>query len=248
MQPAAQASTILPGMSYAVPLAFGLAASAATALGGLLALRLAERIALLLAATAGIVLGVALLDLLPEALAFGTGMYTPRTLLACTAIGFSVYLMLARMLAGAKGGARWQAHLGPASLTLHSLLDGIGMGLAFQIAPDVGWVVALAVLTHDVADGVNSVSLALAASRHATALRWLIANALAPLIGVALGLAVQLPGWLLAPLLACFAGVFLYIGACELVPRSLARDPRLRTTVCLVAGVLLMLVVTRLAE
>ncbi|WP_267394460.1 MULTISPECIES: ZIP family metal transporter [unclassified Sphingomonas] len=248
MHPAAQATTILPGTAVAIPLLFGLAASAATALGGLLALRLADRIAPLLAATAGIVLGVAFFDLLPEALSFGAGMYSARTLLTGAALGFSAYLLLARLLAGAKRTAHWQAHLGPASLTLHSLLDGLGMGLAFQIAPEVGWVVALAVLTHDVADGVNSVSLALAASQQKTALRWLIANALAPLAGVALGLAVQLPGWVLAPLLACFAGVFLYIGACELVPRSLARDSRLRTTLCVVAGVMVMLVVTHLAH
>ena len=52
-------------------------------------------------------------------------------------------------------------HLGPASLTAHSLLDGLGIGLAFQVAPAIGVVVAVAVLAHDVADGVNTVTLSL---------------------------------------------------------------------------------------
>jgi hypothetical protein len=42
--------------------------------------------------------------------------------------------------------------------------------------------------------------------------------------------------------------VFLYIGAIELVPRSLARDGRLRTTVQVLAGIGLMLVITLVAE
>ena len=51
-----------------VPLAFGFAAMLATLAGGLLALRLRHRIGLVLGVTAGIVVGVALFDLVPEAL------------------------------------------------------------------------------------------------------------------------------------------------------------------------------------
>ncbi|GAA3270441.1 hypothetical protein GCM10020258_44250 [Sphingomonas yabuuchiae] len=51
-----------------VPLAFGFAAMLATLAGGLLALRLRNRIGLVLGVTAGIVVGVALFDLVPEAL------------------------------------------------------------------------------------------------------------------------------------------------------------------------------------
>ena len=61
------------------------------------------------------------------------------------------------------------------------------------------------------------------------------------------GLLVRVPDQLLAPLLASFAGAFLYIGACELIPRSHLRDPRLRVTIASVAGVLLMMAVTHWA-
>jgi zinc transporter ZupT len=231
-----------------MPLGFGIAASLATVLGGVLALRMAGRLTLLLAIAAGVVLGVAFFDLLPESLEFGERSYSHRAVLTCAALGFTGYLLLTRLLASAGRSTGWQVHLGPASLTLHSFLDGLAMGLAFQIAPEIGGLVAVAVLTHDVADGMNTVSLALAASHQRTAFRWLVANGLAPITGVVAGLLIRLEAWVLAPLMAVFGGVFLYIGACELVPRSLARDGRLRTTLGVLAGVALILVMTAIAK
>ena len=69
-------------------------------------------------------------------------------------------------------------------------------------------------------------------------------NGAAPVLGVLLGLSIAVPPVMLAPLMGMFAGVFLYIGACELLPRSYARDPRLRTTLASLAGMMLMFVVT----
>lgn len=227
---------------------FGVAASAATLLGGMLAFRLAERMTALLAVSAGIVLGVAFLDLLPEALRSGAATYSDRTILTYAAAGLAAYLLLTRLFASAERRTAWHAHLGPASLTLHSFLDGLGIGLAFQIAPGIGWMVAVAVLTHDLADGVNTVSLALASTRRQTAIRWLVLNGAAPLVGVAVGLLVRVPQTMLAPIMAIFAGVFVYIGAVELVPRSLARDGRMRTTWQVLGGIAVMLAVTLLAE
>ena len=236
------------GGGVATPLAFGLAASAATLAGGLLGLKLARRIVLVLGLTAGIVLGVALFDLVPEALALGAPTLGARAVLAWVAGGIGGYMVFERLLGGVRGAGRWRAHLGPATLTLHSFIDGLGIGVAFQVSPQVGWLVALAVLTHDVADGVNTVSLCLAAERHRAARGWLLVNGAAPLLGVVAGLVLHVPQPLLAPMMAVFAGVFLYIGACELVPRSHALDPRLRTTLASLAGMALMFVVTALAH
>jgi zinc transporter ZupT len=232
-----------------LPLAFGVAASAATLLGGALALRFQQRITLVLGLAAGVVLGVALFDLLPEALELGSGTHSPRAMLGYVALGLGGYLLLARSSITAQNGpSSWRAHLGPASLTLHSFLDGMGIGLAFQVSADIGWMVALAVLTHDIADGVNTVSLSLTGAKPGSARRWLVANGAAPLLGVCVGLSTRLPDLVLAPLMAAFAGIFLYIGACELLPRSYARDPRLRVTIASLAGVLLMLLITHWAR
>lgn len=231
--------------SATTPIAFGLAASGATLLGGVLGIRMAHRIVLVLGLTAGVVLGVALFDLVPEALSLGL---SPRAALAWVGSGLGCYMLFERALGGAASVRTWRAHLGPATLTLHSFLDGMGIGLAFQVSPAAGGMVALAVLTHDLADGVNIVSLCLAAERHAAARRWLLVNGLAPLAGVLLGLVLRVPSSLLAPLMAVFAGIFLYIGACELVPRSYALDSRLRTSVASLAGMALMFAVTVFAK
>ena len=62
------------------------------------------------------------------------------------AVGLGLYMLLDRILGRSqKLPARWRAHLGPATLTLHSLMDGMGIGLAFQIDARAGWLVALAV-------------------------------------------------------------------------------------------------------
>jgi ZIP family zinc transporter len=231
-----------------LPILFGAAASAATLAGGLLALRMRQRIVLVLGLTAGVVLGVAIFDLVPEALELGRGWSSPRLLVGWLAVGLGLYMLLDRVLGRTERlPARWRAHLGPATLTLHSFMDGVGIGLAFQIDKQAGWLVALAVLTHDIADGVNTVSLCLAAQAEDAARRWLVLNGAAPLLGVLTGLSIAISPAMLAPLLAIFAGVFLYIGACELVPRSHALDPRLRTTLASLAGMALMFVVTNVA-
>ena len=232
-----------------VPLMFGIAATIATLGGGILALRLRHRAVLVLGVTAGIVLGVAVFDLIPEAMEQARGQWTPRALIAFVALGLGSYMLVERLLVRGRWlPDTWRGHLGPATLTLHSLMDGMGIGVAFQVDAHAGWLVALAVLTHDMADGVNTVSLCMAARSEVAARRWLIVNSLSPIAGVLLGSAITLPAGTLAPLMAGFAGVFLFIGACELVPRSYALDPRLRTTLASLAGMGLMFVVTSIAR
>lgn len=231
------------------PILFGIAAALSTLVGGLLALRLKDRIVLVLGLTAGVVLGVALFDLLPDAISRARGLWHPRDLIAFAAVGLGGYMLLDRTMHHAAWlPARWRVHLAPATLSLHSLMDGMGIGLAFQIDTRAGWLVALAVLTHDLADGINTVSLCLAARSDAAARRWLGLNSAAPVLGVLLGLGIQVPTVMLAPLMGVFAGVFLYIGAVELLPRSYARDPKLRTTLASLAGMVLMYVVTTIAH
>lgn len=230
-----------------MPVLFGAAASVATFLGGLLALRLGRHIALVMALTAGVVLGVALFDLLPEALTIAAGVYAVRTVLAALGAGFAAYMVADRFLATRPAASLLRPHLGPASLTLHSFLDGMGIGLAFQVSTATGGVIALAVLAHDLSDGVNTVGLALAGSRREDARRWLVANAAAPLAGVVAGGLVQVPTSVLALLLAVFAGMFLYIGSCELLPRSHAGKPSAWTTIATLAGMAMMFGVVTVA-
>jgi zinc transporter ZupT len=192
------------------------------------------------------VIGVALFDLTPEALQLGAHGFSAATVLGAIGAGFCGYMLLERTLRAAaegKGG-----HLGPASLTLHSLVDGLGIGLAFQIAPAIGAVVAVAVLAHDIADGINTVTLSLSGGGGTARARgWLIADAAAPLVGIGLTRLFSVPAATLGLAVALFAGFFLYIGASELAPASHRALPRVGTSLATTAGMAAIWLVVRLA-
>ena len=227
----------------------GFATGAATLLGGALALRLRTRIRLILGLSAGAVIGVAMFDLLPEALALAGKARPALDTFGFVVAGFAAYMLIDRFLQALTAGRRGhRGHFGAASLTVHSFLDGLGVGLAFQVSAPVGTVLALAVLAHDFSDGVNTVNLSLAGSASPRAARlWLIADALAPLAGIlaARSLVVDQPQ--LAGLLAVFAGVFLYIGASELLPESHNQHPYLWTSIATIIGICLIYAAVRLA-
>ena len=194
-----------------------------TLVGGLVALQLGRNIRFVTGLSAGAVVGLALFELIPEAAQLWTGASGFRAVMLSVGVGFCLYMAATQGLERFASGAS-SRHLGAASLTLHSFFDGLSIGLAFKVSPDVGIAVAVAVLAHDFCDGVNTVSIALHGASQAArrfALRWLCANAAAPLSGIALASLAPLDASTFAPLAAGFAGAFLYIGAAELLPRSL---------------------------
>jgi ZIP family zinc transporter len=230
-------------------LLLGLATGAMTLAGGALALGLAGRLHLILGFSAGAVIGVALLDLMPECMALqAPGGAT--TVAGLMAVGFFVYLSVDRvLLAVSKGDPSHRGHFGAGALATHSLLDGLGIGLGFQASASVGLVIAAAVLAHDLADGVNTVGVSLDGSRSPrVARRWLLVDAAAPIAGIALSRFVVLPQRGLAVVLGLIAGAFLYIGASELLPESHHRHPRPWTTIATGLGLGLIWLVVRLAE
>ena len=236
-------------------LLIGLAAFAATLAGGLLALRLRQRLHLILGFSAGAVVGVALFDLLPEALSLAQGRFGAATVTTALAGGFLGYLLLDRALfmhghgmPGA-GPASRRGALGAGSLCVHSFIDGLSIGLAFKVSVPVGAAVAVAVVVHDLSDGINTVSLILRnRGGERSALRWLLADALAPLAGAAATLLVAPAGPALGLGLAVFAGFFLYIGASDLVPESYRGYPQRWTTAMTLLGAAVIFIGVRLAQ
>jgi zinc transporter ZupT len=128
--------------------------------------------------------------------------------------------------------------LPPISLIIHSTLDGLAIGLAFQAGGSIGAIVLVAVLAHDFADGMNVVTLALdAAHGERLAIGLLVLDAIAPLAGAALSTVVAVSPGSLGLLLATFGGVFIAVGAGHLLPESQHRDPRRGPALVALAGV-----------
>jgi ZIP family zinc transporter len=230
-----------------IALALGFAALIATLLGGLFALRYQDKLHLILGFSAGAVLGVALFDLLPESFSLAGKHYAAATVTLFVAAGFFTFLFLSRVLllhpedeahAGHDHGhAHRQGTLGAASLSLHSFLDGVGIGLAFKVSTTVGAVVAAAVLAHDFSDGINTVTVILKnRGKGIRALRWLLLDAIAPVLGVASTYLFTLSDTHLGIVLSVFCGFFLYIGASDLLPESHHRHPKVLTGLMNIAG------------
>src|ERR671927_160938 len=166
-----------------VALVLGASAVLATTLGGAFALRRADQLHLILGFSSGAVLGVALFDLLPESIDLTRGHSSTATVTLLVAAGFFAFMFLSRVLLlhpeseddDDHGHAHAAGSLGAASLSLHSFLDGIGIGLAFKVSTAVGAIVAAAVLAHDFSDGINTVTVVLRnRGRGILAFRWLL--------------------------------------------------------------------------
>jgi zinc transporter ZupT len=230
-------------------IAIGIVTSAVTYAGGTIAFRLKDRLPLIMGLAAGIVVGVSLFDLLPEALHIGAQYYGPQILFAAVALGMVIYMAIDRVLAVLPPNcARARRHLAPASLTLHSLSDGLGIGITFHLSSTAGIVMAIGVLTHDVADGINTLTLSLIGNSIAVTRRWLIANSLAPIVGVLVATQIDIGNRVLAPLLAMFGGAFLYIGACQLIPRRLATNRSASAAITIAAGMAFIYTVLSIAR
>ena len=211
----------------AIPLA-GLAMIAILA-GGAVAMRLSHSLPTVVALSGGIVVAVALLEVLPEAI---EGIGDAHDALPLVAVGFLAFFLLERVLVlhhrDDPEQARAHDHvgvLGALGLSLHTFTDGVGIGLAFSVNAETGFLVLLAVVSHGFADGLNTVSFVMSQSGdRSRAKRWLRIDALAPLAGAAVGSLVAVSDQTLGYFLAVYAGFFLYMGATDLLPAAHAHE------------------------
>jgi zinc transporter ZupT len=215
-----------------------------TSVGGLFALRFRNYLPFILSFTAGVLLGVVSFDILPEifALAQQHGQDATGAMIALV-VGFLLFHSLEKLIVAhhTEEGEDPTPHhpqvgvLAALALAGHSFMDGVGIGLAFQVSEAVGILVALAVIAHDFCDGLNTVSLMLIhhnPPRRSVAM--LTLNALMPLCGAVSTLALRVPPSILLLYLGVFAGFLLYIGASDILPAAHAA-PRPSLTLSLIA-------------
>ncbi|HET7053596.1 MAG TPA: ZIP family metal transporter [Solirubrobacterales bacterium] len=197
----------------------------ATLIGGRIALRLSHTLPTVIALTGGVVIAVALFDVLPEGID-SVGDANKATLLV--AIGFLTFFFAERALVlhHRDDPEEARAHervgvLGAFGLSIHSFIDGLGIGLAFSLNSTTGFLVFIAVISHDFADGLNTVSFVLSQSGdRAQAAKWLRIDAIAPLLGAIVGSFASVPDETLGYILCIYSGFFLYMGATDLLPEA----------------------------
>ncbi len=228
--------------------------------------RLSDRLThLLLGFSAGILGGLATLDILPEA--FRTAGELPANLqLPAQAVplalgaGFLTLLLVERHLLGgrAEHGHAEDGHpihpfgtLAVSALTVHGTMDGFVIPLGLELAaitgnPAIGTVIVLAVAVHQIPDSFAALSVAIASghSRKSVA-AYVLATAMDTPIGIVLGVAFLGAGQAWLPLgLGFSAGTFLFVSAADLVPELQHRARSGIVTFSILAGFLLILGLT----
>jgi zinc transporter ZupT len=234
-------------------LAVGFAAVAffSTLAGGFAALRWPGRVQALAALAGGVVLGAAFFDLLPDAIkrAAEINLSAQIPVGACL-VGFLGFYTLERFLHHhhEEGEAPDRAGLfGASGFVVHSVFDGLAIGLGFRIDSTLGFLVAAAVIGHDFSDGLNTVSYMVTHRQPAGRSRMLlVADALAPILGALFASFVPVPDAVFPVAIGFFSGLFIYAASNTLLPRAreLAPVTGLPLTI---GGAAVMFLITRLA-
>lgn len=239
-----------PGLMLFMPIILASVTLTSTGLGGIAAFRFRDHLHMLLGFSSGAVIGVALFDLIPEVFALDGGPLH----MTIAAAGFLVFLGLERYTAMHRThehlhtATPYEQELGvltAGGLCLHSFLDGVAIGVGFQTSRQLGLLIAFGIIAHDISDGLNTVTVVLAHGNPRRRARfWLAVDMIAPVLGAAATLLVNLNG-LLPWVLAFFAGSFLYIGASDLLPEAKEDDSPL-VGVAMAAGMLAIFLTTRM--
>jgi zinc transporter ZupT len=242
-----------------MPVLVALLTVVSTALGGIVALRSSDRLHLVLGFAAGVMLGLVAFDLLPELFDLSTVhvLGVPAPMVAFAA-GFLLLHVVERSVAmhGAHE-SEYETHhhhnpqVGLASalaLSAHSFLDGVGIGLAFQVNNGVGLAVSIAVISHDFADGLNTVTvMRMHGNDRRRTVALLVTDAVAPVLGALSTLFFSVGDHVLALYLGGFAGFLLYLATADILPEAHARHPSRLTLVSTVGGVAMMWLVVGLS-
>lgn len=224
-----------------------------TAAGGALALRSRDRLHLVLGLAAGLLLGLVAFDLIPEIFRLNTSVVGGVPLVSLALVGGFLALHIAEHTFGAHepvesdyGHNHEHTHnvagtLGALAMAGHIFLDGMALGVAFQVSNALGLAVFIATIGHAFSDGLNTVSLLIKSGHwNSRAIFLLFVDAIMRLSGAALGSYVALSDRTLGIYLAIFAGFVIYLSTSHILPEAHARHSSRYTLLFTAIGVVAM--------
>ena len=216
---------------------------------------------LMLGFSAGVLGGVTFVDILPEA--FNVAETSGLTLYVSFGVATGFFLLFLEeryLLAISESHHSGQFHihenrtvlnprhgpLGLSALTIHGFMDGVVIPVSFSAGPQVGTVVTLAVVIHQIPDSFAALSLALGTTQtRSKALMYVVLTALDTPVGIGLGVALVSLGSFMIPLgLGLTAGTFIYVVASDLVPELQHRTKSPLVALSMALGFMLVAAVT----
>jgi ZIP family zinc transporter len=235
---------------------FSIATFLSTYFGGTLAVKLKNKLHLIMGFTAGVLLGVVFFDIFPEIVAqIREFNFNPTEVMVALVVGFLLFHIFEKTLLihhGHEDDYAEHKHpqvgvLSALALAGHSFMDGVGIGLGFQVNPAVGVLVAVAVISHDFTDGMNTVVLMLSNKNSVgKARKFLFLDAIAPVLGAVSTLFFSVSPHFLVLYLGFFAGFLLYIGASDILPEAHSKNSSLKLIGLTIVGVLFVFIISRI--
>ncbi|MDR3643082.1 MAG: ZIP family metal transporter [Candidatus Doudnabacteria bacterium] len=228
-----------------------------TIFGGLVAVKYKSKLHLIMGFTAGVLLGVVSFDIFPEIITrVAEGGYKPIEPMIALVAGFLIFHILEKVIVihhGHEGDYAEHKHphvgiLSALALAGHSFMDGVGIGLGFQVNPAVGLLVAVAVISHDFTDGMNTVTLML--TNHNSDKKskmFLLLDAITPIFGALSTLLFTVSSHFLILYLGFFAGFLLYIGVSDILPEAHSKHSSFQLIGLTLLGVVLIFFISRVA-
>ena len=234
---------------------FSIATFFSTFLGGFFAVKFKDRIHLIMAFSAGVLLGVVSFDLLPEIFeqAKTNKFATTEAMIALMGGFFLFHVLEKTILIHYAHEKDYVLHKHPQvgvisalALVGHSFMDGLSIGFGFQVSAVAGMLVALAVILHDFTDGMNTITLMLAYKNSLQKSKWfLLLDSLAPVLGAAATLFLRVSPHFLYLYLGFFAGFLIYIGASDTLPEAHSNRSSFKLIGLTLSGALLIFLITR---
>jgi zinc transporter ZupT len=234
------------------PLLVGLAliTFVSTLAGGLVAVRLRRILHYFFAFSSGALIGITFFDVLPESLVIAESVGLQSRYLMITLVAAFIFFSLLQRFFLVHHHHEDEEHghimgpVGAGGLVIHSLLDGAAIGIAFHVNSSMGLIVALAVISHDFTDGINTVVIMLKNQQNVRNARiFLFMDAAAPALGILCTSFFAISETVLAFILAAFAGEFLYLGAANLLPETYLHN-RWKMGATMIFGVVLIFILT----
>ena len=225
----------------------------ATTLGGFVAIKVKDRLHLVLGLSAGLLLGLVAFDLLPEVFEMNTDSLGGVPVVSVALVAGFLLLHFAEKIFGShepahsdyghdhKHSSSVAGWLGALAMGGHVFLDGLALGVAFKVSSDLGIAVFIALLVHAFSDGLNTVSFLIKSGKWGKKGIWLLGvDAIARVSGAALGATLVLGDNLIAIYLAAFAGIVIYLATSHILPEAHSRHKSRYTIMATIIGVLVM--------
>jgi zinc transporter ZupT len=229
-----------------------------TLTGGLFAIKFQNKIYYIIAFTAGVLIAVTFFDIVPEIFTTSStnNVAIIKPLIALIVGFLTIHILEKVAVLHHSHEEEYADHKHPMvglisalGLSFHSFLDGVGIGLGFQVNFEIGIIITVAVVAHDFCDGLNTVSVMLI-NKNTTkkAFALLLLDAFAPVLGVTVTYFVAISETLLVLYLGFFAGFLLYIGAADLLPEAHSRHSSYRLIPLTVLGIVFIFTITQLVK